>query len=130
MSEQVFDVLIVGSGHTGGMAAKILTEQGIRCLMLSAGPVADVARDAVRKPAYELPYRGFRPPDRVPHVFQSSEFNANVWVDEKEVPYTCDPGKEYNLGARAAFGRAQPLLGAPELSLLRLRVQGKNSRRF
>jgi choline dehydrogenase-like flavoprotein len=55
MTEITFDVLIIGSGHSGGMAAKILTEKGIRCLMLNAGPVADVARDAERKPAYELP---------------------------------------------------------------------------
>jgi len=69
MTEKDFDVLIIGSGHSGGMAAKILTEKGISCLMLNAGPVADVARDAERKPAYELPYRGFKPPGRLEHVF-------------------------------------------------------------
>src|ERR1035437_4633727 len=42
MTNKVFDVLIIGSGHAGGMAAKTLTEKGIRCLMLNAGPVADV----------------------------------------------------------------------------------------
>jgi hypothetical protein len=42
MSEETVDVLIIGSGHSGGMAAKILTEKGISCLMLNAGPVADV----------------------------------------------------------------------------------------
>ena len=62
MTNETFDVLIIGSGHSGGMAAKILTESGIRCLMLNAGPVADVGRDAVRKPASKLPYRGFKPP--------------------------------------------------------------------
>lgn len=64
MKNEIFDVLIIGSGHSGGMAAKILTEKGIRCLMLNAGPVADVGRDAERKPAYELPYRGFHPRPR------------------------------------------------------------------
>jgi len=53
--EQIHDVLIIGSGHSGGMAAKILTEAGIPCLMLNAGPIVDVARDAQQKPATDLP---------------------------------------------------------------------------
>jgi choline dehydrogenase-like flavoprotein len=104
MSDEIFDVLIIGSGHSGGMAAKVLTEKGIHCLMLNAGPVADVARDAQRKPAYELPYRGFKPPGRLEHVFQASEFNANVWVDEQEVPYTFDAANPYNWVRVRLFG--------------------------
>ena len=104
MTETTFDVLIIGSGHAGGMAAKVLTEKGARCLMLNAGPVADVARDAKRKPAYDLPYRGFKPPGRLEHVFQASEFNANVWVDEQEVPYTFDPANPYNWVRVRLFG--------------------------
>jgi choline dehydrogenase-like flavoprotein len=104
MTEKTFDVLIIGSGHSGGMAAKILTEKGISCLMLNAGPVADVSKDAERKPAYELPYRGFKPPGRLDHVFQANEFNANVWVDEQEVPYTFDPANPYNWVRVRLFG--------------------------
>jgi len=104
MTEQVFDVLIIGSGHAGGMAAKVLAESGIPCLMLNAGPVADVSRDAQSKPAYELPYRGFKPPGRLEHVYQSNEFNANVWVDEREVPYTFEPAHPYNWVRVRLFG--------------------------
>jgi len=104
MTKDPVDVLIIGSGHAGGMAAKVLTEKGISCLMLNAGPVVDVARDTKREPAYALPFRGFRPPDRVPHVFQSNGFDANVWVDEKEVPYTYDPGSPYNWVRVRLFG--------------------------
>ena len=86
-----YDVLIVGSGHSGGMAANILTRQGISCLMLNAGPEADFEKDRVTKAAYDLPYRGFNQPGRLPHVFQANEFNANQWVDEKQVPYTHPP---------------------------------------
>jgi len=104
MLNETYDVLIIGSGHAGGMAAKILTEYGIRCLMLNAGPVADVSHDAEKKPAYELPFRGFRPPGRLEHVFQSNEFNANVWVDEQEVPYTFENDQPYNWVRVRLFG--------------------------
>jgi choline dehydrogenase-like flavoprotein len=104
MKNENFDVLIIGSGHAGGMAAKILTEKGLKCLMLNAGPVADVARHAERKPAYELPYRGITPPGRLEHVFQSNGFDANVWVDEKEVPYTFDAANPYNWVRVRLFG--------------------------
>jgi choline dehydrogenase-like flavoprotein len=104
MTNEIYDVLIIGSGHSGGMAAKILTEKGIRCLMLNAGPVADVSRDTHREPASDLPYRGFRPPRHVDHVFQANEFNANVWVDEQEVPYTQVPGQPYNWVRVRLFG--------------------------
>ena len=51
MAKEDYDVLIVGSGHSGGMAANILTAKGISCLMLNAGPQADYQRDRVAKAA-------------------------------------------------------------------------------
>ena len=69
MAAKEYDVLIVGSGHSGGMAANILTRQGISCLMLNAGPEADFEHDRVTKAAYELPFRGFGKPGRLPHVY-------------------------------------------------------------
>jgi choline dehydrogenase-like flavoprotein len=103
MTEKV-DVLIIGSGHSGGMAAKILTEKGISCLMLNAGPIAEVHKDTEVRQAYTLPFRGFKQPGRLPHVFQSDEFDANTWVDEKEVPYTYTPGNPYNWVRVRLFG--------------------------
>src|SRR6201996_5791487 len=72
--------------------------------MLNAGPVADVSHDAEKKPAFELPFRGFRPPGRIEHVFQSNGFNANVWVDEREVPYTSEQNQPYNWVRVRLFG--------------------------
>ena len=89
------DVLIIGSGASGGMVAHTLTKLGVSCLMLDAGPVADFERDRVLRPVYDLPYRGFGKPGRFPHVTQASEFNANVWADEKQNPYTYDPANPY-----------------------------------
>jgi choline dehydrogenase-like flavoprotein len=113
LSRKEYDVLIVGSGHSGGMAANVLTKKGISCLMLNAGPEADYQRDRVTKSAHELPYRGFNKPGRLDHVYQANEFNANQWADEKENPYTYDPGKTYNwvrvrlLGGRSLFWARQ-----------------------
>jgi choline dehydrogenase-like flavoprotein len=104
MTNEMYDVLIIGSGHAGGMAAKILTEQGVQCLMLNAGPVADVARDAQPMPAYDLPYRGFKQPGKLEHVFQSNGFNEHVWVDEQEIPYTFNPQNPYNWVRVRLFG--------------------------
>lgn len=89
------DVLIIGSGASGAMAAYTLTKLGIKCLMLDAGPLVDFDKQRVLKNVYDLPYRGFGKPGRFPHVTQASEFNANAWADEKQNPYTYDPGDPY-----------------------------------
>ncbi|MBK9314649.1 MAG: GMC family oxidoreductase [Acidobacteria bacterium] len=91
-----YDVLIIGSGASGGMAAYTLTQKGVKCLLLEAGPSIDFQRQRGLKPVYELPYRGFGKPGRLSHVLQANEFNANQWVDEAEAPYTHDPREPYN----------------------------------
>ena len=96
MAEAKYDVLIIGSGASGGMAAYTLTKKGIKCLMLDAGPPIDFEHQRISKAAYELPFRGFGKPGRLSHVFQATEFNANQWVDETQVPYTHDPKEPYN----------------------------------
>jgi len=104
ISREPVDMLIIGSGHSGGMAAKILTEKGISCLILNAGPLADAHKETEVRQACTLPYRGFKQPGRLPHVFQSNAFDANTWVDEKEVPYTYAPGHSYNWVRVRLFG--------------------------
>jgi len=96
MTSKEYDVLIIGSGHSGGMAAHTLTQKGVNCLMLDAGPPVDFARHRGLKPVYELPYRGFGKPGRLPRVFQATEFNANIWADERQNPYTHDAKEPYN----------------------------------
>jgi len=90
-----YDVLIIGSGASGGTVAYTLTKKGISCLMLDAGPVINYTRDRALKNVYELPYRGFGRPDRFPHVTQANEFNGNLWADEKQNPYSYDPKDPY-----------------------------------
>ena len=73
MSAKDYDVLIIGSGASGGMAAYSLTKRGLNCLMLDAGPLVDFNRARVSKAPYELPYHGFGKPGRLPHVAQANE---------------------------------------------------------
>jgi choline dehydrogenase-like flavoprotein len=94
-SELTHDVLIIGSGASGGMAAHVLAQKGIKCLMLDAGPAVDLERNRVLRAVYDLPYRGFGKPGRFPHVTQANEFNANAWADETLNPYTYDPSDPY-----------------------------------
>lgn len=90
-----YDVLIIGSGAAGGMAAYTLTQLGVKCLMLEAGP-SDTVRTYEQRPAFDLPFRGFGDPGKVPHVFQANEANENQWVSEQQVPYTHDADKPFN----------------------------------
>ena len=53
-----WDAIVVGSGISGGWAAKELSEKGLRVLVLEAGRPIDPARDyLMNAPAYEFDYR-------------------------------------------------------------------------
>lgn len=95
MAATEYDVLIIGSGASGGMAAHTLTQKGVSCLMLEAGPLPDFERHTKLRPVYELPYRGFGEPGRFKYLDQADEFNANRWADERENPYTHEPDAPY-----------------------------------
>lgn len=117
MADKKVDVLIIGSGHTGGMAAKILTEKGISVTMLDAGPAIDWEKDRALKPASQLPYKGFDAPGRHPHIFQASEFSANQWVDEKVIPYNYPAGQQYNWVRVRTLGGRSPYWGRQSFRL-------------
>lgn len=58
-SSKVYDAVIVGSGAGGGMAGYILSNAGIKVLMLEAGPYFDPAKHSAQlKWTYESPRRG------------------------------------------------------------------------
>ena len=61
-SKDVFDAIVVGSGATGGWAAKELTEAGLRVCQIEAGRELDPAKDFNEHMApYEIRYRGNSP---------------------------------------------------------------------
>ena len=57
-SAKVYDVCIIGSGASGGTAAKILAEGGLDVVMLEAGGPIDPGKDFKEHIwPYELPHR-------------------------------------------------------------------------
>ncbi|ODS52838.1 MAG: monooxygenase [Acidobacteria bacterium SCN 69-37] len=92
---EIYDVIVVGSGAAGGMAAHALTARGARVLVLEAG-APNTDRTFEQKATYDLPFQGFGDPTKVPHVFQASEANENQWVSERQVPYSYPAGVPYN----------------------------------
>lgn len=56
---QEYDAIVVGSGVSGGWAAKELTERGLNTLMLEAGRPVDPERDySEHQPTWEFKFRG------------------------------------------------------------------------
>jgi len=89
----IYDVVIVGSGAGGGMAAKVLTEAGANVMMLEAGVMFDSSRDSKMMAwPYQSPRRGLPIPER-----QFGEFDAGWggWTLEGE-PYTSAPGDRFD----------------------------------
>ena len=54
-----YDAIVVGSGATGGWAAKLLAANGLKVLVLEAGRRVDPSEYTDHKFPYEMPYRGF-----------------------------------------------------------------------
>jgi choline dehydrogenase-like flavoprotein len=97
---KTYDAVIIGSGASGGMAAKILTEHNMEVLVLEAGPPVDPARDFnSHQWPYEMMYRGFGPPGwRAREQWMqdtANYFSRHFYVKDSEHPYTTDPGKPF-----------------------------------
>ena len=112
---QEYDVIVVGSGMSGGWAAKELTELGARVLVLEAGPMIVPERDyAEHLPTYEMPYRGWndrkalaatQPVQR--ECYACDEVARKFFVNDIENPYTTDPDKPFRwIRGRQVGGRS------------------------
>jgi choline dehydrogenase-like flavoprotein len=93
MSIPEFDAVIVGSGATGGWAAKRLTEAGMRVVVLEAGQRVTPKDFTEHEPTWKLPYLGLSPLVAQARPIQSTcpsctEYNYKWFVDDHQNPYT------------------------------------------
>src|SRR5438445_340832 len=146
---KTYDAVIVGSGAAGGMAAHVLTEQGMDVLMLEAGKKLPIEQElrSMQWP-YDHPRRGDAPPGyhslsfneytiRTPpyakgstfkHVMSyvggwgGSDYVKNILVDEKDHPYT---GTKYAWVRARALGGKTNIWGRLALRLSDYDFKGK-----
>ncbi|MEO8174192.1 MAG: GMC family oxidoreductase [Sediminibacterium sp.] len=113
MADQTFDAIVVGSGISGGWAAKELTEKGLTVLLLERGRNIEHVKDYVNanKEAWDYPHRGRKTQQMIEDYpvlnrdYPLNETNLDYWVNEKESPYTevkrYDWFRGYHVGGRS-----------------------------
>lgn len=108
-----YDAIVVGSGISGGWAAKELTEKGLKVLLLERGRNIEHIKDYVNatKGTWEFPHRGGRTQQMIEDYpvlkrdYPLNETNLDYWANEKENPYTevkrFDWFRGYQVGGRS-----------------------------
>ena len=110
-----FDAIVVGSGMTGGWAAKELTELGLRTLVLEAGrPIVPERDYTEHMPQWEIPFRGLG--DRRAtaarqsvqrHSASFDELSHVFWTDDVDNPYSTPADRPfYWFRARQVGGKS------------------------
>ncbi len=113
MVNHEYDAIVVGSGISGGWAAKELCERGLKVLMLERGRNIEHIKDYknAHKEAWDYPHRDV--PTRQMKIdypvlrrdYPLNESTFGMWVNEKESPYTEDKRfdwyRGYHVGGRS-----------------------------
>jgi choline dehydrogenase-like flavoprotein len=118
MSLNHFDAIVIGSGISGGWAAKELTEKGLKVLLLDRGRNIEHIKDYVNagKDSWDFKHRGTPTQQMIKDYpvlsrdYPLNETNLDFWVNEKESPYTeikpFDWFRGYQVGGRSlTWGR-------------------------
>ncbi|AGH45162.1 GMC oxidoreductase [Paraglaciecola psychrophila] len=113
MANNYYDAIVVGSGISGGWAAKELTEKGLKVLMLERGKNIEHVKDYknMHKEAWNYPHRG-RPTQEMQkdypvlnRDYPLNEPTFGMWANEKESPYVekkrFDWYRGYHVGGRS-----------------------------
>src|SRR5579871_3454191 len=113
MADNTYDAIVIGSGISGGWAAKELTEKGLKTLMLERGRNIEHVKDYVNanKEAWDYPHRGRRTQEMIKDYpvlkrdYPLNETNLDYWVKDSECPYTetkrFDWFRGYHVGGRS-----------------------------
>ena len=110
-----YDAIVVGSGMTGGWAAKELTELGLHTLVLDAGrPIVPNRDFHEHTPPWEMPFRGLGDRQTVARrqtVQRNSvtfdEMSHQFWVDDVDNPYSTPANKAFHwFRARQVGGKS------------------------
>jgi choline dehydrogenase-like flavoprotein len=124
MADNSYDAIVVGSGISGGWAAKELTEKGLKVLLLERGQNVEHVKDyktATQAP-WEIPHRGRRTVEMTenhPNLrrdYVLNEQNLDWWAHEKDSPYVEKKPftwfRGYQVGGRSLmWGRQSYRLG-------------------
>ncbi|MDB5024050.1 MAG: Fructose dehydrogenase large subunit [Mucilaginibacter sp.] len=97
-SDHTFDAIVVGSGISGGWAAKELCEHGLKTLVLERGRNVEHLKDypTATKNPWDFPHRGYEPLSVakenpiVKRCYAFGESSAHFFVKDKEHPYIQD----------------------------------------
>ena len=113
MAENTYDAIVIGSGISGGWAAKELTEKGLKVLMLERGRDIEHIKGYVNanKDPWEFPHAGGRTQEMIKDYpvlkrdYPLNETNLDYWTKDSESPYTeikrFDWFRGYHMGGRS-----------------------------